>query len=682
MPAANLHHRIEFNPDRVFTDPSDLMSPWVDISNWVDWREGVSETFGRGDESGQVSPAKITFCLDNVDGRFTPENTSGAYYPNFIEPLWVRFSIVDAPNGIDKVRFTGVIHDITDDYVGANTERQVQITASDEIRRKQRFRTLSSFLTEEILKDSPIAYYPMDDGRDTESFANQSGKSQPPLLIQGIGPLGTLDTGGADGPPATGQTAPLFKPVYFQASVPEVAQGKYLRTVLNAPLVMGNGHPYTIEWWAMVSDYGANDSSDTSIRLYPFVNAIPPVTGGLVGAYYNPPDHSQNGHADAPPYYWGNGQINMYNGDNLSTTQSHSFGGHMMAGVWYHFAVVSDGANPLTSDSGKYYLNGHLLQCVGYGAIDPPWTTVQSCAEWILAGVPKYGGYLLSGALSHFALYDQELPQERLLEHYIAGRTGYAGEELCDRVGRILGYSGNPGYSASNPPGPDFPSQPVVAQTGGKALELINQLEVTEQGIFFYDALGNPKLYDRSHRYTSPVLTLSAAPGTSDISPGFHPIRDDQRFLNDVKTTTGAGNTYRAVNEASRQTDGVYDTSITTVGASPTNADETARLILASRSVKQSRYPTVTVDLTGRVNNLTLINAILNAGIWDRVQFSNVIAGYKIPECVIEGWSAKWSAHEKSITFNLTPNIPQQQVYKIGVAGSDEVTTSAARLGF
>lgn len=683
MPELDLHHKIEFNPDRIFTDPSDLVSDWIDISGWVDWIKGVDETVGGQDESSQVSPSKIVFYLDNTDGRFLPENTAGAYYPNFVEPLWCRFSIVDPGNGIDVVRFTGIIHDILPDYVGPNAHRQVQITASNQMRRMQKFRTIASFLQEEVMLDKPIAYYPMDDGRDAVSFADQSGNSQPPLQVYGIGALGTIDPGGADGPPATGQTAPDFKPVYPQLAAGYQTQGKYLRTVLSKPLTIGAGHPYTIEWWMKLNDYGASDSSDNSFRYYPGVNTIPPSSGGLIGGYYTTPNHTESNVSGGPSVYWEGGQVNLYDGDNLSTSQSHGFGGHMVPGIWYHFAVVSDGSSPLTSDSGKYYQNGHLQQCKGTGSMDPPTLTVQNCAEWFLGGLPALGTGLLSGSLAHFALYDTELSQERLLEHYIAGRTGFAGEELCARAGRIVGYSGNPGYNSSNPIGPDFPRQPVVAQDGAKALDLLNQLEVTEQGRFFIDALGNPQFYDRSHRYTSTVLTLSAAPGTGDVSPGgLQPVRDDQRFLNDVKTTTGIGTVYRAINQASITNDGIYDAAITTVGASPTNADETARLVLASRSVKQSRYPSVTVDLTGRVTNTALTNAVLAAGIWDRIAITGVVTGFAVPEVVIEGWSAKWAAEEKSVTFNLTPNIPQPQVYKVGVAGSDEVTTSAARLGF
>lgn len=679
MPNLNLTLRVEYNPDRIFTSPEDLMSTWVDISGYVRWKDTTTAIkFGRQDETSNVTPATLTFTLDNADGRFLPDNTSSPIYPDWTYPLWVRVSTVDTGNSIDQVLFTGVIDSIDADVTGGNSDRVVVVSATDMLKRMDKFGAIKSFLHEEIKRDLPVAYYPLDEGNDASSFSDQSGNGEPPMQIGAMGALGELDTGGTTGPPAAGESAPNFSPRYVAVGQP---QGKYLRVLLATPITMGNGHGFTVEWWQKNNNDGALDSSDTNLKYYTGVGAVLPLSSnGLLVGFYQPPTNSGTGVNGAPPVFWGGGTMFMQNGDRISSTVSRGFGGHMRAGQWYHYAITCSADTPLTGDSGKYYQNGHLAQTVDTGAVNAPPSTVQNISEFTVAGMPTFGGGLLDGSIAHVAFYDYELGQDRLLEHFMAGATGFAGEPLDYRVGRLVAYSVNPNRY-NNPPGPDFPNQPVVAQGAGKALELINKLEDTEQGVFFLDRAGEEKLFDRSHRYTSTVLTLSAAAGSGDITPGgIRPIYDDQRFRNDVTASTGVGSTYRAVDAVSVAENGPYTDSVETVAASAANAEDTARMMLKSRNIKQARYPSIEVQLRGR--SAALAAPVLAATVWDRVTITPVPAGYVVPPLAIEGGSYEFSLGSWRVTFNVSPNLPQGPVYQVGVTGADELTTSTARLGF
>lgn len=679
MPALNLELKVEYNPDRIFTSPSDVASAWVDITSKVRWKDTTTSIQrGRQDESGNVTPATLTVTLDNADGRFLPDNTSSPLYPNWTYPLWIRVSVVDTPNSINKTLISAIIDSIEPDVTGENSDRVVVVTATDQLKRMDKFGDIQSFLHEEIQLDQPLAYYPLDDGAGVQSFADQSGNGNPPVAIQSMGALGEIDTGGTTGPPAAGESAPNFSPRYPQLGD---CQGKYLKLNLKQPLTIGDGHPYTIEWWQKNNNNGAYDTSDLSFKFFTgIIAALPSTSNGIVVGYYQPPQTASNGVSGAPPNYWGGGVMLLTNGDRLSTSVSRGYGGHMQPGEWYHYAIVSDGANPLNDDSGKYYVNGHLAQTIDLGGIDPPPSTVQNLTEFTIAGAPAFGGGLLNGSVAHVAIYDHEVTGDRILEHFMAGVTGFAGEPLDYRVGRIFAYVANPGYY-NNPPGPDFPNQPVTAQGAGKALELINALEETEQGVFFIDGNGDPKLFDRSHRYTSNQITLSAAPGTGDIGPGgIAPIYDDQRFRNDVKATTASGATYRAVDTASVDADGRYADTVDSIAANPANAEDTARMRLKSRKIKQPRYAAVEVQLRGR--SAALAAAVVGAEIWDRLNVTSIPAGYTVPPLAIEGISYEFSITSWRVKFNVSPNLPQGPVYQVGVAGADEISTSTARLGF
>lgn len=65
---------------------------WVDISEY--WRVGSPITISRGKQSplSDTVPSQCSLVLDNLDGRFTPRNAIGAYYPDLIRntPLRVR----------------------------------------------------------------------------------------------------------------------------------------------------------------------------------------------------------------------------------------------------------------------------------------------------------------------------------------------------------------------------------------------------------------------------------------------------------------------------------------------------------------------------------------------------------------------------------------------------------------
>ena len=71
---------------------------WTDITSYVYQRSepAVTITRGRPDEATSVSPASADMEWNNRDGRFSPENTAGAFYPDLTRNTPVRLSVPDS----------------------------------------------------------------------------------------------------------------------------------------------------------------------------------------------------------------------------------------------------------------------------------------------------------------------------------------------------------------------------------------------------------------------------------------------------------------------------------------------------------------------------------------------------------------------------------------------------------
>lgn len=110
-----------------------LASVWTDITQYVMLRDVVSITnMGRTDESGNITPSQLTMTLKN-DGRFTPKNAAGAYYPNIVRNCPVRISVnATSKTGVaySGFRFFGEVSSWPPGYDISQHDTYVQITAA------------------------------------------------------------------------------------------------------------------------------------------------------------------------------------------------------------------------------------------------------------------------------------------------------------------------------------------------------------------------------------------------------------------------------------------------------------------------------------------------------------------------------------------------------------------------
>jgi hypothetical protein len=66
---------------------------WTNITDHTYTKEAVAIRRGRTDEASSPQAATLDIALNNRDGRFTPTNPAGAYYPNLNRQTPIRLGM-------------------------------------------------------------------------------------------------------------------------------------------------------------------------------------------------------------------------------------------------------------------------------------------------------------------------------------------------------------------------------------------------------------------------------------------------------------------------------------------------------------------------------------------------------------------------------------------------------------
>jgi hypothetical protein len=177
-----------------------------DISAYVLLVEGYSVKRGREDEQAAVTTGELSLVLKNDDGRFSPGSTTIASPSPIVLDQQIRLK--ETVNGTTFTRFTGRVKGWPVGWPATvGTHSTVSITATDAQARAER-RILRSVVEEEILADSPAAYYTLGEAAGSTSAADSSGNQAPALTMAGTGTDVVFGT--ATGPGTDGLTAATF----------------------------------------------------------------------------------------------------------------------------------------------------------------------------------------------------------------------------------------------------------------------------------------------------------------------------------------------------------------------------------------------------------------------------------------------------------------------------------------
>jgi hypothetical protein len=151
---------------------------FTDISAYIYLRDAITIDGGRQDEAGTPSPATLTLTLNNRDGRFTPNYTGGAYYPNLVRDTQIRLTVTyqtSTGNFYQGYRFWGKVPSWPPLADISGRDIYVSITASGPLRQVRQFggkgSALARYYASLTGSFAPIAYWPCEE----DSFSTLIG---------------------------------------------------------------------------------------------------------------------------------------------------------------------------------------------------------------------------------------------------------------------------------------------------------------------------------------------------------------------------------------------------------------------------------------------------------------------------------------------------------------------------
>ena len=343
-----------------------------DITSKVLGTDGYQITKGRDDWQGGVTAGELRLTLDNSDGRFTPGSTIlGTPSPIVVDQRIRLFENLIAGGfdetgfdvgGFDGVyaRFTGYVKSWPVTWPATvTTFSEVQITATDAQARAER-RTLRSMLEEEILADTPTAYYTLSEAAGSTSAGDTSGNQMPALNMNGSGTAVSFGDGTG---PVDGLSAAVF------------SGGRWLGATTSTDTLGASA--WSIECWFNTTTVPALDMTLFVVTDETSSAGIPLVINAA-------------------------GQVAFSSLSGPTGTD----------GLTHQAAVTWDGTTAIL------YVDGVLVDSAATGLLSG------TALDNLIVGGTLPLSQAFTGTMSHVATYDSALSSTRVVNHYTAGAGG------------------------------------------------------------------------------------------------------------------------------------------------------------------------------------------------------------------------------------------------------------------
>ncbi|MEV5184260.1 LamG-like jellyroll fold domain-containing protein [Streptomyces werraensis] len=491
------------------TDASPTILPFSAIDHaWLRIRESGGTTYFETSSDGFIwtvrrsLPTPAWVATNQVQAQFAAFRSGGTG----------DYAEIDLVGAEVRPRFWGMVNQWPVDWEGLAST--VTITATDLFKRLNRLPPLRSMLGQEILAQAPLVYYPLSEPGESATAGDVAGNGAPSLSVSQVGVGGTLTMAGADGPPETGEQAPVFTPSSATA-------GKWLTADLGPQFEPTFVQYLCFEAWFKTTTTGRCIMGVHSTDLiYQHLLSI--------GA-------------------GGNLQIEWTSGGGALTTETVSGPTTLADDNWHH--VVYD------QREGKVWLDGVL--------VDSTLAVPRAFYERVV----HVGGYrnsrLWNGSIAHVAIYATTSTSSgpTAATHYEAGMTGYAGEDADVRIARLAKYAGLPSVTIWG-----STHDPIASQGpgGSSVVARMREVESTESGRLYAERDWYGLAYQsRDVRYNpdpfSEVFTIDYA----DLETSRVQLSDDdQKLCNAVDATRPGGATQRVTAPSSILAFGEYEQSL------------------------------------------------------------------------------------------------------------------------
>lgn len=601
-----------------------------DITSYVRLVDGVTVTRGRGDEFEDIQPSTLSMTLENLDGRFTLGSTVGGYGAINVDRR-IRYVVTPSFPIVAFTRFTGYVQTWPVEWPdGGDTFAVAQITAVDSMARMAR-RTLRSIVEEEYLLDDPSIYWTFGDPVGSTQAGDTSGVLGLPMSAAVYpGGTGSVTFGSATGPGTDSLTgATLVKDGYLST-------------------------PYQAN--------AANPSAAFTIEMFFTASTVAPFNE-ILGSFAT--TTMTNGIGVAWFAITSSGFAQAFATNASLSVQSITGSTNLCDGRVHHLALTA------TSTTATLYVDGASVGSVtltgGIGGLNGSFAYSMSTAQ--VGNTWTFNAF-------HYAVYPTALGSARIASHWLAGSTGFAGEDSGHRLSRLAGYGGLVGGTT----GSVNTSVPFADITGTSLLGAISDVEKAEGGVFYIQPTGTWQGEDRGFRArrTTPDLALT----NDDIDSSSKVVADMQLVTNVVTASAGQSGAIQVIASAtSRATHGDYPTDLNNLLVS---TDELALNAAQWRVAKYAeafpRMPDLMLDLT-TLPAATQFN-VLSTGLGFHVQITGLPsqAGSSTLDLIVEGWTETLSHDSWEWTAN-TSNFAAASAWVLGDA-TYGVLNSTTLLGY
>jgi hypothetical protein len=611
---------------------------YTNVSTYLVGDAEVSMDYGRADEFPQPDPSRLSFTLDNADGRFTPGKASSPYYPNVKVGKPVRFSTTYS--GVDSVRFTGYIEKWELVWPeGADAQSRVLVTATSRRARMGQTAPLESAIRTAYLATSPDAYWTFEDPdtvvdqQDRRVFRDVTNVATPSIRdTQFIGVF-------SDYPELTpfpledGLASPTDEPtmLYFPPFTDPALLGTY-------PHYVGGGNTVTINTTGELTAevVGAFEGSVDALSVVTLMDLrTADLTRGMfmyagssgISAEMMYRDSASPFSVLDDQYYSSPDPLEV-----VTTLTDHQI---------HHFAMTLTGGNV-----GKFYLDGVLLSTMTLTApynFDQPFSAISIGSDTLV----------LRTWLGHFAVHNRALSDTEILTR--ANAATAASETILERVERLAAAVGVP---AAEVDAETSVAMPVgkQAEAGRSAVEVLDELAASTAGVLYDKRDGTLYLQARNHRYNvTAAFTLGTA--AREIE-GDLTIPTDNRYLyNSVEITRQGVDEFplSQIDQASIDAYGVYKTSQTLVSTSQEEALGLASNLLYRYSQPAPRVSRVSVDVSDLSSGQRALVLAADIGTLFNISGLPAQAPTDPLPLFIEGYTETVSPGGHVITFNTTP---------------------------
>lgn len=588
---------------------------WTDVTSYVYVRDGLTITRGRADGVKETPASTCEFTANNRDGRWCGSNPTGAWYGQLGKNTPIR---VKTGEGTTSVRWTGFLSALPPRWDPSGNDKYVTVKASGILQRLERGITpLRSPITRSVVSNSPVGYWPCEDGSGAVALAEYGGGS-PMTWYGGLEP-GSIGPGGS---------SPL----------PEWTGAAELQGNVTAHAVTGEWHI------ACVFNFPGSPAAATTILRWHTTGTYPTWQVVLTAGS---PDTIALQAFDASGTMQINDSDSFVDGDGV---ELHDQWLVLDVGVQINGGTNLFYGATVYGDFGGTGFAASIESSISGGRI------TKFIVPYSVNTVGMYAG--------HFAAwneYQSSVPVDPTsLGGFDGDGTGDRIDRLASQLAAIDGSVSLLGYEFFIAMGPQPQDTVTAVLREAEAVDggrLYEAMDAVDEGAFLVMKFGNV--------ITNQDVDLTVANSSGQLGLPFDPTDDDQYIRNDWTTSrsgnsAGEGSSARYIATAGPLTPtevGTYDDSVSL------NVQTDAQLIhqagwrVNHGTVPGLRFPTIALNLAASPE---LIPDWITCDVGDRMQVTSPPAGMS-PETLdllIEGWTESFGPYDWMVELNCSPYLP------------------------